>query len=130
MASATLTVQKSSVTTGTIPTKQTIAPDLGGGVVGDINKVPNRSGKVRLHFYGAASATGQVTIKQQKKNSDGTNVDAQSATNALDTTTEELDFGPFNDRYNDGDGNLVIQYSGTVAGIKVSVIEDADQPGV
>jgi len=125
MAQSTATIQKSSVTAGLLPTYVGVPT-----TAGDTVRFLNRSGKVRVHFKGATGATGTVKMAQTKKNQDGANVHAQSVASALDTAAEELIFGPFNDRYNDGDGYMVIEFSGTLTGVTYSVIEDADQPGV
>src|SRR5262245_14248398 len=118
MASTAFTVQQASLVSGTLPTAQAIDSTNG-------NNFAN-NGKVRIRFNGAASATGTVTLIKSQKCSDGFSHNAVSLANALDTTTEFLEFGPFPpDKWNDPSGLIQITYAGTVTGITANVIQDA-----
>lgn len=122
MPATAWTIQKIDQVDGVVPTAQAI--DSANG-----NKFLNRSGKIRLRFNGATSATGTATVNQQKPNQDGQVRNVVTPANGLDAATKFVELGPFNDRYNDGDGYVQVSYTGTVTNVTCSVIEDADQPG-
>ncbi len=116
MAETAWTVQDLTQT-GIAPTKQAID-------VTNSNKFAN-NGRVRLHFYGAASAVGTVTVKGQVACEQGVVHDKVTAANALDATTKELELGPFDMRhFNDSTGNVIVQFTGVMTGVTCSVIRE------
>lgn len=126
MPATSWTVEKADNVTGFKPTFQAVDSVNG-------NQFNNASGKVRLKFFGATSATGTITVVRQKKCSLGSTHNLVTLANALDNpvvltppyTGETLDMGPFDETFNDGSGFVQVTYSGTVTNIAVHVVQDA-----
>lgn len=98
------------------------------------NKFKN-NGKVRIHIIGATGATGTVkAVAARPCNYDdggghaNFKHDMVTAANALDAATKEVVLGPFPpSRFNQGDGEVEIQYTGTVTNIKIAVVEEIEE---
>ncbi len=119
MAEKEFVVDRADRVSGTAVTSQTLPATLNDG-----GKILNRSGSVRITAIGSGSPSGSITVKQQKANVDGQKRDCVIPSAKLAAGLKAV-VGPFDDRYNDGDGYLHLEFLTTLAGITLEVVEDA-----
>lgn len=126
MAYTAWTVERATLSSNLAikPTNQALDLTSPGFGSGNGNRFVN-SGRTRLIVHGNTGATGQIRLKSPSLCNQAGTHHLDSTANDLDTTTEHLVWGPWpTTRMNNAAGEIEVEYSGTLTGVTVNVVED------